>query len=120
MTVTTRRESKDPASSTRGRRLGETTFRRKAFVLAAFLILAATALNALFGDRGVLGLLKAREEHDTLLRQVQDLEAANERLSEEIRALRTDPLVVERLARETLGMAREGEIVLTVRQPRAR
>jgi cell division protein FtsB len=94
---------------------GDSIFRRKALGIALFLILAATALNAFFGERGVLALMKAREEHDALAREVAELEAANDALSAEIRALKSDPLVVERLAREVLGMAREGEIVVTVR-----
>jgi cell division protein FtsB len=103
--------------STRGRRLVETAFRRKALGLAAFVIVAATVLNSFFGERGILGLWKAREEYESLLREVEHLEAENESLSAQIHALRHDPLVVERLARETLGMAREGEIVLTIRRP---
>lgn len=106
--------------STKGRRLVETAFRRKALGLAAFLIVAATILNSLFGERGILGLWKARQEYENLLREVEGLEAENDRLSAQIQALRHDPLVVERLARETLGMAREGEIVLTIRHPEAR
>jgi cell division protein FtsB len=109
-----------PKPSTKGGRLVETAFRRKALVLAAFLIVAATVLNSLFGERGIFGLWKAREEHDQLLREVEALESENDRLSEQIHALRKDPLVVERLARETLGMAREGEIVLTIRHPEPR
>jgi cell division protein FtsB len=101
-------------------RLVETAFRRKALALAAFLIAAATILNSLFGERGMLGLRKAREEHARLLHEVEALEADNARLSAQIRALRSDPLVVERMAREILGMARPGEIVLTIRQPEAR
>jgi cell division protein FtsB len=101
-------------------RLVETAFRRKALALAAFLIAAATILNSLFGERGILGLRKAREEHARLLQEVETLEADNARLSAQIRALRSDPLVVERMAREILGMARPGEIVLTIRQPEAR
>jgi cell division protein FtsB len=117
------REGRDGAGfkpSARGIRLVETAFRRKALALAAFLIAAATVLNSLFGERGILGLRKAQEEHAKLLREVSTLEADNARLSAQIRALRSDPLVVERLARETLGMVRPGEIVLTIRQPEPR
>lgn len=103
--------------SRRGRRVVEAPFKKRALGLAAFLILAATALNALFGERGVLGLMRAREEHDALVREVEALEAENARLDAEIRALKTDPLLVERLAREVLGMARESEIVVTIRHP---
>jgi cell division protein FtsB len=109
-----------PRSSTRGRRFVETAFRRKALGLAAFLIVAATVLNSLFGERGILGLWNAREEYQRLLREVAALEAENDSLSAEIKALRHEPLVVERLARETLGMAREGEVVLTIRHPEPR
>ncbi len=106
--------------STKGGRRVETAFRRKALGLAAFLIVAASVLNSLFGERGILGLWKAREEHEKLLREVEALERENDSLSAQINALRSDPLVVERLARETLGMAREGEIVLTIRHPEPR
>lgn len=98
----------------------DSLFRRKALGIALFLILAATALNAFFGERGVLALIKAREEHDALAREVAELQAANDALAAEIRALKSDPLVVERLAREVLGMARPGEIVVTVRNPESR
>jgi cell division protein FtsB len=111
------RDGAGPRPSTKGGRVVESAFRRKALVLAAFLIVATTVLNSLFGERGILGLLKAQEEHEQLLREVEALEAENDRLSAEIHALRSDPLVVERLARETLGMAREGETVLTFRHP---
>jgi cell division protein FtsB len=123
MTVSTTSEPGRAArldESRKGRRLGEASLKKKALGLAAFLIIAATALNALFGERGALGLMKAREEHDALLLEVEALEAENERLVREIRELRSDPLVVERLAREVLGMAREGEIVVTVRYPDGR
>jgi cell division protein FtsB len=109
-----------PEPSTKGAPLVDTAFRRKALGLAAFLIVAATVLNSLFGERGILGLWKAREEQEQLLGEVEALEAENDRLSAQIHALRSDPLVVERLARETLGMARDGEVVLTIRHPEPR
>jgi cell division protein FtsB len=111
MTVTTSGETK------RGRRPGDTGFRRKALGLAAFVILAATALNAFFGDAGILGLMNAQKEHAALLHEVEALRADNDILSQQIRALRSDPLVIERMARETLGMARPDEIVVTIRYP---
>jgi cell division protein FtsB len=104
-----------PRPSTKGGRVVESAFRRKALGLAAFLIIAATVLNSLFGERGILGLWKARGEYQKLLREVEALEEENDSLSTQIQALRSDPLVVERMARETLGMAREGEVVLTIR-----
>lgn len=103
-------------ASERGR---ESTFRRKALAIAAFLIIAASVLNALFGERGFFRLVRAREEYQALAQEVQALEDDNQRLAEEIRELRSDPLVIERLAREVLGMAREDEIAVSLRDPDA-
>jgi cell division protein FtsB len=111
------RQSARATGSLKRQRLRESSLRRKALGVAAFLILAASALNALFGERGVLGLMKARQEYSTLAAQVNELEAENRRLSEEITALRSDPFVVERIAREVFGMAMPDEISVTIRYP---
>jgi cell division protein FtsB len=113
-------DSDSSSGSNRSRPPVDSLFRRKALGIALFLILAATGLNAFFGERGVLALIKAREEHAALDREVAELEAANDAIAAEIRALKSDPLVVERLAREVLGMARPGEIVVTLRYPETR
>lgn len=117
MTATEVRAQRAPER--RPERGGDSRLRRKALAIAAFLILAASVLNALFGERGFFGLMKAREEYQALSEEVQALEADNERLAEEIESLRNDPLVIERIAREVLGMAREGEIVVSIRDPDA-
>ncbi len=101
--------------SARSRRLRESKVKKKALGLAAFLIVALSILNAFFGDRGVLGLMATRREHRALTREVESLQAQNQQLANEIHALRTDPLLIERRAREVLGMARPGEVSLEVR-----
>ncbi len=94
----------------------ETPLKRKAVSLALFLILAASALNALFGDRGLLVLLKVRQEIESLDREIAMLRAENQRILEEIHSLKTSPLAVERLARENLGLVKPGEVVLLIRE----
>ena len=78
-------------------------------VVGALLILAVMAV---FGDNGVLALRRLRGEVDTLVREVRTLEAENERLSRAISELQEDPAVIERIAREELGLVRPGERVL--------
>ena len=78
-------------------------------VVGALLILAVMAV---FGDNGVLALRRLRAEVDTLVRAVRTLEAENERLSRAISELQEDPAVIERIAREELGLVRPGERVL--------
>ena len=110
-------EKQHPRTSDTARRLVDTGFKGKALALAAFVIFAATILNTFFGDRGVLSLMKSRQEYEALAQEVDLLQAENSRLSDEIQALRSDPLVVEKKAREVLGMAKEGEIVVHIRYP---
>ena len=96
---------------------GESSLKRKALSLALFLILAASLLNALFGDHGFLEMLRARQQLLTLERELDGIEVHNQHLLEEIRALKSSPLAVEKLAREQLGLARPEEIILLIREP---
>jgi cell division protein FtsB len=75
-------------------------------------VLALLLGAAVFGDTGVLHLWRLRAEVDTLHRDVQALEAENERLTRAIAELRDDPVALERIAREELGLVRPGERVL--------
>ncbi len=75
-------------------------------------VLLVLAVMAVFGDNGVVALRRLRGEVDSLVRDVRTLEAQNERLSRAIRELQEDPGVIERIAREELGLVRPGERVL--------
>ena len=104
--------------SVRLRRIREARVKKKALGIAAFLIAAASVLNAFFGENGVLGLVRAQRDLAALEQEVATLEADNDRLAREIQALRTDPLVIERIAREVLGMAKPDEIAVVIRPER--
>ncbi|HEV8675567.1 MAG TPA: septum formation initiator family protein [Methylomirabilota bacterium] len=80
------------------------------WVVAGLLTLLLGA--AVLGDNGVLQLRRLRAEVESLHRDVQALEAENERLSRAIAELRHDPTALERIAREELGLVRPGERVL--------
>ena len=81
--------------------------------------LALLVAVAVFGDRGVLQLWRLRTELETLHHDVATLEAENARLSHAIADLRDNPAVIERIAREELGLVRPGERVLRFpRRPR--
>lgn len=114
------RQGRHPSRNQRSRGGAEGSFKRKALSLALFLILTSSALNALFGDRGLLEMLKARRELRNLEQEIAAIESENSGLLEEIRALKTSPLAVERLARERLGLARPGEVIVIVRDPHTR
>jgi len=83
---------------------------------AAVPTLIALLVGSFFGDRGVLQLMAQRKKADALQRELQGLRAENLRLADEIVALRSDPRAIERLAREELGLARQGETVFILRE----
>lgn len=93
--------------------------RRKAATLASILALIALVVGSLFGDRGMLHLVEQRERAQALEREVELLRLENGVLAEDIRALKSDPRAVERLAREQLGLTGPGETVFLIREDAA-
>ena len=66
---------------------------------------------ALFGDRGILHMLKLSGQKTVLSQKLVDFETQNEELRVEIAALRGDRRYIERIARTELGMVRDDELV---------
>ncbi len=93
---------------------GQVGLRRKALLLFSGLALVALVVGSIFGDRGLLDVLEQRRRTRALEQQVGELRALNARLSEEVRALRSDERAIERLAREQLGWAGPDETVFLV------
>ena len=81
----------------------------------AMLFLACVLLvNALFGDHGLTETLRARRAYKAATADLARLRAENDRLREQSQRLRDDPSTIESVARDRLGMARPGEIVVTI------
>ena len=57
---------------------------------------------------------KLRAKDRALSKQVDQLKIENERLTQENRMLKEDPVYIEEVAREKLKVARENEIVFRV------
>ncbi len=77
-----------------------------ATVLGLFLALSA------YGAGALLRVHQMRGQIETTERDLATLRAQAERLSQMVERLRNDPLSVEKLAREDLGMVRQGETIL--------
>jgi cell division protein FtsB len=65
------------------------------------------------GDNGIQALLQARRDARALANEISTLKKENDRLRTRAEALRSDPRTIETVARETLGLARADEIVVT-------
>jgi cell division protein FtsB len=69
------------------------------------------AMHVIFGANGTMVYQRKKAEHRQLLKDVDQLEQENQALSQQIKALKTDPNAIEKEAREQLHYARPGEVI---------
>lgn len=74
-------------------------------------LIAVIVLSYLLSREGVSELQRARRRVADLETRIQLLEVENRKLEAEIESLRESSFAMERIAREQLGMARDGEII---------
>ena len=98
-----------PAPRTRGRR-----------ALQYLLVFVACVLvvDAVVGEKGLIAMVKARQEYRALEESLGHARAENARLREEARRLREDPITVEEIARRELGLMKPGERLFIIRDVR--
>ena len=72
-------------------------------------------MNLFAGDRGLPALLNARRQAQQIAHDIEALRAENAALRGRAQALREDPRTIELVAREVLGLARPGEVVVMQR-----
>jgi cell division protein FtsB len=86
--------------------------RRAAWLAPATALVTAGALLVLDRDTGLGALIELLGRVARAESGLAAARAERAALVQEVRSLRADPLAVERVAREQLGMVREGEVVL--------
>jgi len=81
------------------------------------LIFAASVIvvDGLVGERGLLAILRARQEYDQLAASIAKQRAENARLRDDARRLRDDPAAIEEVARRELGLIRPGERLFIIK-----
>ncbi len=84
--------------------------KRFAFAGAAALM-TILGISSAFGDRGLLAIRRLRAEEARLRVKAESIESENARLRENVRRLHEDDAYLERVARESQGVVREGETV---------
>lgn len=72
-------------------------------------------VDALIGDKGLIDTLRARRQHEALAAALAQKRSENNRLRDDIRRLKEDPGAIESLARQDLGLMREGEVLFVIR-----
>ena len=72
-------------------------------------------LDSLFGERGLVEMMRKRDEGKAVAQQLAKLREQNEHLLEEIQKLQDDPATIEDLAKRELDMIKPGEKLFIIR-----
>jgi cell division protein FtsB len=86
------------------------TVRRTASLLLT-LALLGLLVHDLFSEHGFLAMRRSQKEAQRLRLEIQKINEENRNLAEQIRALKSDPRTIERIAREEMGLVRPGELI---------
>lgn len=89
---------------------------RRALIFAVCVL----ALNALIGDRGLSDTLRARAQVRAITLELDRLRQENARLAEYAEQLEHDPRTIEDVARRELGLLRQGEVLVLLKDAPAR
>jgi cell division protein FtsB len=98
-----------------GEHLADFLRRNLSWFLAAGL--ALLLLQDVFGNHGVLAMRRSQQEAREVQRQIDQMNEENRQLEDRVKALKTDPQAIERIAREEMGLARPGEYIFKI-QPK--
>ncbi len=74
-------------------------------------LLATLFVHDLFGDRGYFAMKRTEREAEKLSREIQKIDVENRTLAEQVKGLKSDPQLIERIAREEMGLARPNELI---------
>ena len=85
------------------------------YSLVTLLVLISVFL--IFGEWGLLHYWRLSDEATRLERRTRALQSENEHLRENVYRLGNDDQYLEKVAREELGLAREGEVVYRFPRP---
>lgn len=86
--------------------------RGMALLLGFFLLILVMAF--IFGDRGLLEIIKTQNQIKILQQTIRELEAEKSKLTREIEKLRDNPLALEEKAREKLWLMKKNEKVIVL------
>ena len=92
-------------------------FRRRLATWGLFLFAALLAVHVIFGTNGWMAYEQKKAEYRKVTQDVQQIQQDNDQLREQIKALKTDPKAIEKVAREQLKYAKPGETVYVMPTP---
>jgi cell division protein FtsB len=80
------------------------------------LLLLALVVHDIFGTHGYLAMRRTQKEIEKVKSDVNQLNKENLQLEGEVKDLKSDPHKIEKIARDELGLAKPGEVIIKIPQ----
>ena len=80
------------------------------------LLLFALVVHDIFGTHGYLAMRRTQQEIKKVKANIGQLNKENVQLEEEVKELKSDPRKIEKIARDELGLAKPGEVIIKIPQ----
>jgi cell division protein FtsL len=80
------------------------------------LLILVMIVHDVFGTHGFLAMQRTQSEIKKVKANLEQLSKENAALAQEVKDLNTDPRLIEKIARDDLGLARPGEIIIRIPQ----
>ena len=80
------------------------------------LLVLVMIVHDVFGTHGFLAMRRTQNEIRKVKANLDALSKENAALAREVKDLNTDPRLIEKIARDDLGLARPGEIIIRIPQ----
>ena len=84
------------------------------YVIGGFLLMSYFTYEFLFDNMGFMKYLNMKRTHGQIVEEIKTIEEENGRLRKDIEAVKHDPATMEGLARDRLGMVKQGETVFLI------
>ena len=78
------------------------------------LFVLALMVHDIFGAHGFIAMRRKQSEIERVKKDIERLARENAELGNQVKALKTDPKLIEKIAREDLQRARPGEIIIRI------
>lgn len=80
------------------------------------LLMLVMIVHDIFGTHGFLAMRRTQNEINKVKADLDQLSKENAALEQETKDLKSDPRLIEKIARDDLGLARPGEIIIRIPQ----
>jgi cell division protein FtsL len=80
------------------------------------LLVLVMIVHDVFGTHGFLAMRRTQVEIRKVKANLEALSKENAALAQEVKDLNSDPRLIEKIARDDLGLARPGEIIIRIPQ----